>query len=200
MHILSLMLFAIIGYLLGSIPTGVVLARLFGWPDPREHGSGNTGGMNAYRGGGVVALLLVALGDMAKGIAAVLLAQSLSTDPWAIPVAGIAAVAGHNWPVWLGFKGGMGLATSAAATGTQVILAPLITAAVWLILRPIIKHSPRSTVLAALTVPITLYLLRVDLPVFLLGTGTTLLAATRTLMDWNRAYERETPAPAPESD
>ena len=92
---------ALLGYLIGSIPTGVLLARIFGWPDPREHGSGHTGGLNSLRGGGPAAGVIVMLADIAKGAAAVLLAKAAFPHPYAITVAGIFAVVGHNWPIWL---------------------------------------------------------------------------------------------------
>ncbi|HEC22044.1 MAG TPA: glycerol-3-phosphate acyltransferase, partial [Chloroflexi bacterium] len=119
MQALQLLPVVVAGYLLGSIPTGVLLARLFGWPDPRTHGSGHIGGLNSLRGGGLVAGVLVALGDLAKGFAAVWLAEHLSPGPWAIPLGGVAAVIGHNWPVWLGFSGGMGLATAGGAVAER---------------------------------------------------------------------------------
>lgn|SRR5574341_176571 len=196
---LILILTAIAGYLLGSFPTGVIAARIFGWPDPRSHGSGHTGGLNAYRGGGLPALIVVGLVDFLKGLAAVWLAGQLTDTPWALPLAGIAAVAGHNWPVWLGFKGGMGLATAAGAALLQIPLAVLITGLLWLALKLIVKHSPRSTIAACATVPVTLLLLGADAPRFALLTGMAALIILRTMPDWNRVYPARTAAIEEES-
>lgn len=187
---LPLIAAALLGYLLGSIPSGVLWARVFGWGDPRERGSGHTGGLNAYRAAGAFGLIVVALSDILKGMAALWLATLISSDPWAIPLAGIAAVAGHNWPLWLNFRGGMGLATSAAVVGFSAILIPVIAGAVWLLLRPLIRHSPRSTVAMCAAVPVIALLLRVDWPTFALATGAAAIVGVRHTVDWNREYER----------
>src|SRR5574337_843168 len=115
MDFLSLLPVAVSGYLLGSIPMGVILARVFGWDDPRHYGSGHTGAMNVSRRAGRSALVIVLLADLLKGALAVLLAQFMTIDPWAVTIAGIMAVLGHCWPVWLNFRGGMGLATGMGA-------------------------------------------------------------------------------------
>ncbi len=193
MTILNLLGAALTGYLLGSIPTGVLMARLFGWPDPRTHGSGHTGATNVSRAAGLPALILVMTLDLLKGAGAVLLATTVFKEPWAVPLAGVAAAVGHNWPVWTGFKGGMGLAVSAGAVLTQMPLAVAITGAMWLLLRPLIRHSPRTTIASCVTVPLTLILLRAAPPIFALGTGAAAVIALRTLRDWNRVYEKKQP-------
>jgi glycerol-3-phosphate acyltransferase PlsY len=187
---------AVLGYLIGSIPSGVILARLFGWPDPREHGSGHTGGLNAARGGGLAAGAVVMLADMAKGAAAVLIAQAVFPHPYAITAAGIGAVVGHNWPVWLGFSGGMGLSTGAGAVGSQAPLAVVIALGLLAVFRLfIIRHTPRAVVVITLLLPIILWPLRsfvgLDLPAYLLMAGAVLLIGVRHTVDWNRVYEAD---------
>jgi glycerol-3-phosphate acyltransferase PlsY len=179
------------GYLLGSIPTGVIMARIFGWPDPLARDSGHTGAINAYRGGGIGALAAVLLLDILKGAGAVWLAGRLSDNPWALPLGGIAAVVGHNWSVWLGFRGGMGIATTVGAVITQAPLSVVSTGIAWLVFKPIIKHTPRTTIASCLTVPLALWLLGVDAPTYVLGVGTVGLVALRHLSDWNRVYEKK---------
>lgn len=98
----------IIGYLLGSIPFGVLLARMFGRGDLRKVGSGNIGAANAMRAGGLRMGGLVWLSDMVKAIVAVLIGQLLGGDVLAA-WCGFAAVLGHCFPVWLGFRGGKGV-------------------------------------------------------------------------------------------
>lgn len=191
MDVLSLLPVVVAGYLLGSIPTGVLLARLFGWPDPRSHDSGHTGGLNAFRIGGIVAGVLVMLGDMLKGIAAVWLAQRLSDSVWAIPLGGTAAVAGHNWPVWLGFSGGMGLATGAGASGSQYLPGPFIAAGLWAVFYLILRHPPRASFGAAVTAPIIVWLLGPEPRAAWLITGVCAIIAVRHLSDWNRQYDLE---------
>ena len=180
---------AVAGYLVGSIPMGVLLARLFGWPDPRTHGSHHTGGLNISRGAGVAAGALVLLLDAAKGAFAVWLATRIAPSPWAIVAGGVGAVVGHCWPVWLRFDGGMGLATGMGAVVVYAPLAVLIAAALLGALRfTLIRHTPRATIVAALLVPVALLLLRVTPPVFGLGTAVSLIIALRHTADWNRQY------------
>jgi glycerol-3-phosphate acyltransferase PlsY len=113
-------------YLLGSIPFSFVVARLFGVADVRAVGSGNVGATNVMRSAGRTAGILAFLLDASKGAAAALLVQRLegASSPLA-PVAAAAAVLGHMYPVWLGFRGGKGVATGA---GAFLPLAPTATA------------------------------------------------------------------------
>ena len=102
---------AVFGYLLGSIPFGVVMARAFGLGNLRDIGSGNIGATNVLRTGSKPAAALTLVLDGAKGAAAVLLARALGAGPDAVQLAGLAAFLGHCYPVWLGFRGGKGVAT-----------------------------------------------------------------------------------------
>ena len=112
------------GYLAGSVPFGFLLARRHG-VDLRRSGSGNVGAANVLRTSGVPNAVVAMCLDVAKGIVAVLVAQRLSGGP-ATPVAGgLAAVVGHIYPVWLGFRGGKGVATTA---GVFIVLAPIAVA------------------------------------------------------------------------
>src|SRR5262245_14867897 len=108
-------------YLVGSIPFALLLARRWGTPDLHGVGSGNIGAANVLRASGVKAGVLVALLDIAKGAAGVLLAERLA-GPGATPAAGLAAIVGHVYPVWLRFRGGKGVAT---ASGAFAVLAPM---------------------------------------------------------------------------
>lgn len=104
-------LWALIGYLLGAIPFGVVLSRAFGLGDVRQIGSGNIGATNVLRTGSKPAAALTLLLDGAKGAVALLLARALTGAEDAAQLAGLAAMLGHCFPIWLGFKGGKGVAT-----------------------------------------------------------------------------------------
>ncbi len=103
-------LWAVIGYLLGSIPFGLVLARVMGLGNLREIGSGNIGATNVLRTGNKTAAALTLLLDGAKGAVAVLLARAAAGED-AAQLAGLMAFLGHCYPVWLGFRGGKGVAT-----------------------------------------------------------------------------------------
>lgn len=120
----SLALALLLGYLLGSFPTGYLVGKIWG-VDVREHGSGRTGGTNVWRASGnVLPALLTVLGDTLKGAVAVLVARSfLEPAEASAALAGFAAVIGHIWPVFLGFKGGAGGATTAIA---WIALNPLV--------------------------------------------------------------------------
>jgi glycerol-3-phosphate acyltransferase PlsY len=100
----------VLGYLLGSIPVGVVVSRLLAGRDPREVGSGRTGGTNVYRTAGRTAAVLTVLGDVFKGYLAVMLAEALAppASAWPVALAALAAIIGHNHSVFLGFTGGAG--------------------------------------------------------------------------------------------
>lgn len=118
----------IAAYLLGSLPTAVLVARRHGGTDIRRHGSGNPGATNILRVLGWRAALVVLLIDLGKGAAAVAWLPGLAGPSGWLPFAiGAAAVVGHLWPVWTGFRGGKGVATAA---GAVLVLAPLA----WLVL------------------------------------------------------------------
>lgn len=112
----------ITAYLLGSIPFAYIAGRLIKGVDIRQAGGGNVGALNTMREVGVAAGLGVLLADIAKGAAAVLIARWLGLSLIFVFIAGFAAVVGHNWPVFLKFKGGMGAAT---AMGVLLALAPV---------------------------------------------------------------------------
>jgi len=114
MNLANLTVSILIGYLIGSLPIGYLLGRLKGI-DVRTIGSGRTGGTNVYRALGARLGLLTGVLDFAKGVVPVLLMRSLFGDDVAAALAGAAAVAGHNWSLFLGFKGGAGGSTAAGA-------------------------------------------------------------------------------------
>ena len=118
----SPIVFVVIGYLLGSISFAVLLVRAIAGKDIRSEGSGNAGATNVLRAHGKKLALVVALLDVAKGAAAVLLVRLVTADPFWGSAAGVAAVLGHVFPVFYGFRGGKGVAT---AVGAFLVLSPL---------------------------------------------------------------------------
>jgi glycerol-3-phosphate acyltransferase PlsY len=114
--------FVVVGYLLGSISFAVLLVRAVAGKDIRSEGSGNAGATNVLRAYGKKLAFLVALLDVAKGAAAVLLVRLVTADPFWGAAAGVAAILGHVFPVFYGFRGGKGVAT---AVGVFLVLAPL---------------------------------------------------------------------------
>jgi len=149
---------ALIGYLLGSIPFGVLLTRFFGAGDLRQIGSGNIGATNVLRTGrkGLAAATL--LGDMLKGTVAVLVVATFVGSDFTL-LAGLTAFFGHLFPVWLRFKGGKGVATYLGVTLALVWPAALGFAALWLLTAFITRYSSLSALVASLVSPlIALYL------------------------------------------
>ncbi len=111
---MAILIAAITGYLLGSIPFGLIASKLRGGVDLRDYGSGKTGFTNSLRVLGLRGSAPVFAGDFAKGLAAALLPLLYTDDPWARAIGGLAAVIGHVWPVFAGFRGGRGVLTGAA--------------------------------------------------------------------------------------
>ncbi|MFC3570858.1 glycerol-3-phosphate 1-O-acyltransferase PlsY [Paracoccus simplex] len=149
---MSLILWAVIGYLLGSIPFGIVITRALGLGDLRRIGSGNIGATNVLRTGNKPAALATLLLDSGKGAIAVLLARWLA-GPDAALVAGAAAFLGHLFPVWLGFRGGKGVATF---LGTLLALdwrLGLIACGIWLLTAAAGRISSLSALVAAALTP-----------------------------------------------
>jgi glycerol-3-phosphate acyltransferase PlsY len=146
---------AVLGYTIGAFPTGVVVTRLLKKPDVRFSGSGHMGGLNTSRQAGVAGGLVTALVDIGKGVLAAWLAQRLTGTSWALPVAGVAAIAGHCWSAYIGFAGGMGLGTMAGLFFWQQPVVPFIGAALWGLSYLLLRESPRSVmVMTVLIVPV----------------------------------------------
>ncbi len=155
---LTLLAVAVLGYLLGSIPFGVVITRAMGLGDLRQIGSGNIGATNVLRTGNKAAAALTFALDAAKGGVAVLVARALLGED-AAQVAGGFAFLGHLFPVWLGFRGGKGVATF---IGTVLALNPLLgllTCAVWLLTAFVGRMSSLAGLVAAALAPALAWIL-----------------------------------------
>ena len=144
----------ILGYLLGSIPSGWLAGRWLKGIDLRELGSGSTGATNVLRQVGKGPALVVFLIDVGKGAAAVLLARAFGQSDWIQVLAGLTALAGHIWPVWLNFKGG-----KAVATGFGMFLGlawpvGLASFGVFLLTLWLFRIVSLSSVLAAVSLPL----------------------------------------------
>ena len=144
---------AVAGYLLGSIPTGVLATRLAGLDDIRTIGSGNIGATNVLRTGRRDLALITLVGDAAKGAAAVLIFAAVF-GPLAGAVAGGAALLGHVFPVWLRFRGGRGVATFFGVLIAAAWPAGLAAGATWLLLAAIFRFSSLAAIAAALLSPV----------------------------------------------
>ncbi len=152
---LTLGLVAVLAYLLGSIPFGVVITRALGLGDVRAIGSGNIGATNVLRTGhkGAAAATLVL--DAAKGGVAVLIARALTAEDGA-QTAALAAFLGHLYPVWLGFRGGKGVATHLGTLLALAWPAGLLACAIWLAAAAAFRYSSLAALVAVASAPVWL--------------------------------------------
>jgi glycerol-3-phosphate acyltransferase PlsY len=147
-----------LGYLLGTIPFGVVLTRAAGGPDLRAVGSGNIGATNVLRTGSKALAAATLIGDMLKGTAAVLLAAHFFGREAAL-AAGLGAVLGHVFPLWLKFKGGKGVATYIGVLIGLAWIAAAIFGAIWLAVACLTRYSSLAALIASALTPLMLWLM-----------------------------------------
>jgi glycerol-3-phosphate acyltransferase PlsY len=153
----TILIFILMGYLIGSFPSGLVYTRLAGMEDIRNLGSGNIGATNVLRTGNKKIALATLITDMLKGITAILIAKSFLSDTQATFI-GVAAFLGHIYPVWLKFKGGKGVATYIGVIAGLSIWAVTGFALIWLIMAGLFRYSSLAALTASLAVPIIFYL------------------------------------------
>ena len=153
----TILIFILMGYLIGSFPSGLVYTRLAGMEDIRNLGSGNIGATNVLRTGNKKIALATLITDMLKGITAILIAKSFLSDTQATFI-GVAAFLGHIYPVWLNFKGGKGVATYIGVIAGLSIWAVTGFALIWLIMAGLFRYSSLAALTASLAVPIIFYL------------------------------------------
>lgn len=153
------------GYLCGSIPFGLLLTQAPGLGDVRKIGSGNIGATNVLRTGSKGLAAATLLLDALKGTLPALLAARYGAEAGAI--AGAGALLGHVFPVWLGFKGGKGVATYIGVLAALAWQVALVFAAVWLVMAAIFRYSSLAALVACTVVPVALYVR--DLPQFALA-------------------------------
>ena len=151
----------IAAYLIGSLSFAVIVSKYYGMDDPRTYGSGNPGATNVLRSGKKKAAALTLLGDALKGLVAVVLARclqdALNLSDITIAVVAVAALVGHMWPIFFGFKGGKGVAT---ALGVLLALSPataLVCAAIWLVMAFGFKVSSLAALVATVAAPLVAF-------------------------------------------
>ena len=169
----------VLAYFIGALPTGLILVRVLRGEDIRKHGSGNIGAVNVLRVAGPAVAAAVLLVDVLKGLVPVLLALRVGLAPWAVVAAGLAAIAGHNWSIFLGFRGGKGIATSFGVLAGLSLQAALVAAAIWIVAVAITRFSSLGSLLAVVSVPITLWRLRTPPEYVAFGLIAALLAIYR---------------------
>ena len=146
-------------YLLGSISSAVVVARIMHLEDPRNVGSKNPGATNILRYGGKTAAALTLLGDLLKGVVAVVIARFVTDEPLLLASVGLLALLGHVYPVFFGFRGGKGVATG---FGVWLALSPWVALALaltWLLAAALFRYSSLSALIATALCPLYVWLL-----------------------------------------
>lgn len=142
-------------YLIGSVSFAILVSRLYALPDPRSYGSGNPGATNVLRSGKRAAAALTLAGDGGKGWVAVWLAQQAGPfEPWVVPLAGVAVVVGHMFPVFHRFRGGKGVATAAGVLIGFDAWLGLGTVATWLAIFVFFRVSSLAALVAAVFAPL----------------------------------------------
>lgn len=158
MIILLMLVSAVIGYLLGSINTSLVVGGIRG-KDIRKHGSGNAGTTNALRVLGKGAAIMVLAGDALKGVAACLIGGLITNDLTGVMAAGTGAILGHNWPLYFGFKGGKGVLTSAAVILMMDWKAGLISLGIFAAIVAFTRYVSLGSMVGAALFPVVALLL-----------------------------------------
>lgn len=150
MNLSTALLALLLGYVAGAVPSGTIVARLYRNVDLTEHGSGRTGATNVLRTLGPGAAGIAFAGDFFKGVLAVLVAAYLTNgNPWGQLLGGLAAVIGHTYSPWLGFKGGRGVVTGMAASAVAAPVPILVAAAVALLTVVITRYVSLGSIVGA---------------------------------------------------
>jgi acyl phosphate:glycerol-3-phosphate acyltransferase len=174
----SAALAVLLAYVVGAVPVGVVVARIFGVGDLRRQGSGNIGATNVLRTAGRLPALLTLAGDIAKGYTAVALA-GLSDDARVAAACAVAAVVGNCWSVFLAFRGGKGMATGLGAFLRLVPWAIAPAFVVWLLVTLVSRYVSLGSVVAALSLPVAALLFGYPLPSVLAALAVTAIVVFR---------------------
>ncbi len=185
--ILQILLSVLVAYLLGSIPSGVIVSRVIGKRDVRAVASGHTGALNTFRAAGFLPAAFTFLADAGKTVLALEFARAATGgSEWGLALAGVAATIGHCLPIYTHFHGGMGLTT--AGTALFLLDGPILFALIvlWFPLKYILKRSPRATMVIAVLLPVGLALTRADAAIFAFGIGAGAVLFLRHRGDWNR--------------
>jgi len=175
-----------IAYLLGSIPFGLLIVKAIGGGDIRATGSGNIGAANVARNAGALAGVLTLLLDAGKGCLAVWLASRETGNARWMIAAAVAAVVGHIFPIWLGFRGGKGVATGLGVMLPICWQAVAAAAVVWLLMVAFWRYSSLGSIAAAAAMPILVYLFYAPrhAPPTYVSLGTILIAALIIAKHW----------------
>ena len=181
--------FGLFGYLSGSLPFAVWITRLVKGVDVRAAGSGHATTTNTIRQAGLLPGVAVFILDVSKGFAPTWLALHYAPTSWIAALTAALAVVGHCWPLFAGFRGGMGLAPANGGMMAAFPFAILITYAVVGLLTLILHHSARASLITGLLIAPLLWAIGLRGPVLWIAGAMGLVVALRFLIDWNRKYQ-----------
>ena len=188
MNLLFHIIFPILGYLFGSLPFSILVTRVVKGVDVRDAGSGHATTTNTIRQAGFGWGALVGILDVAKGFIPTFLAIRYSNEIWVIVLTAALAVAGHCWPIFAQFRGGMGLAAFAGALLATNWFSFVIGAGLLLALVLIFRHSARASVFTGILIAPLFWLLNLRGTELWIALACGLVIAYRFLIDWNRKY------------
>ena len=200
MQTLFYFLFPLFGCLSGSLPFSVWVTRFAKGVDVRDAGSGHATTTNTIRQAGFAWGALVAILDVTKGFIPTFLALKYTNNPWVVALTAACAVAGHCWPIFAQFRGGMGIAPFAGALLATNWFALVIGAGLLLTLLLTLRHGARASVLTGILLTPLFWLFHLRGIEFWIAIACGLVMAYRFLIDWNRKYrelwlDREKPGP-----
>ncbi|OGT33537.1 MAG: glycerol-3-phosphate acyltransferase [Gammaproteobacteria bacterium RIFCSPHIGHO2_02_FULL_39_13] len=155
---MSSLIAIVIAYLLGSISSAIIISKIFKTPDPRTEGSGNAGATNVLRLAGKKEAAMVMVGDILKGLIAVWIGQLFHLGAFWLGIVAFAAVVGHIFPLYFGFKGGKGVATAVGAILGLSFISGILVAAAWAAVAFIVRYSSLASLVAIILAPIFLLL------------------------------------------
>jgi len=184
----SALIFPMLGYLSGSLTPSIWITRLIKGVDVRDAGSGHATTTNTIRQAGFGWGALVLVVDIAKGFIPTWLALQFSPAIWIVPLTSAAAVIGHCWPLFAGFRGGMGLACAGGSLLAAEPLAMLIGLGILITLLLTIRHGARASVFTGILMAPVFWLFGLRDIVFWIAISVGFILALRFLIDWNRQY------------
>jgi acyl phosphate:glycerol-3-phosphate acyltransferase len=180
--------FGLLGYLSGSLPFAIWVTRLVKGVDVRDAGSHHATTTNTIRQAGFLPGALVFLLDVSKGFLPTWLALHYAPAVWIAALTGALAVVGHCWPIFAGFRGGMGMATANGAMVAAFPYAILICYVLIVLFMLILKHAARASVIAGILITPLLWLLGQRGPILWIAAAVGVIITIRFLSDWNRKY------------
>lgn len=170
----------IIAYLLGSLSSAIIISKLAKLPDPRKGGSGNPGASNVLRLAGKHYALLTLVGDLLKGFVAVLIGMILGLHGFWLSIVAVAAIVGHMYPVFFGFKGGKGVATAIGSFFALSLPLGLAAAVIWIVLAVIFRYASLASLAACVLAPFIALAVQ---PVYFIGLA--VIAALIVFRHWD---------------